>query len=63
VGCVARRLTAATATTVTERGPWRLLAGEKAQPIYDPQADPRGPDGGFEHADLLRERIDGTTGV
>jgi uncharacterized damage-inducible protein DinB len=100
----------------------RVLAGEKAPPIYDPQADPRGPDGGFDlaagatlpdalatwqaeiararehcaarsltdtgrfmdadvslrwiyvhlieeyarhngHADLLRERIDGTTGV
>jgi uncharacterized damage-inducible protein DinB len=100
----------------------RVLAGEQAPPIYDPQADPRGPDGGFElavgatladalaswhaevararghcaarsltdtgrfmdqdvnlrwiyvhmieeyarhngHADLLRERIDGTTGV
>jgi len=100
----------------------RVLAGEQAPPIYDPQADPRGPDGGFElaegttlrdalstwrteidrarehcadreladtgrfmeqdvnlrwiyvhmieeyarhngHADLVRERIDGTTGV
>jgi uncharacterized damage-inducible protein DinB len=100
----------------------RVLAGEQAPPIYDPQADPNGPDGGFElaknatlrdalatwraeidcarkhsagrsladtglfaeqdvnlrwiyvhmieeyarhngHADLLRERIDGTTGV
>jgi hypothetical protein len=100
----------------------RVFAGEQAPPIYDPQADPRGPDGGFElaegatlraalgtwraevtrarercagraltdtglfmdrdvnlrwiyvhmieeyarhngHADLLRERIDGTTGV
>ena len=100
----------------------RVLAGEQAPPIYGPQADPRGPDGGFElaegatlrdalatwraeitrarehcasraladtgrfrgqdvslrsiyvhmieeyarhngHADLLRERIDGTTGV
>jgi uncharacterized damage-inducible protein DinB len=100
----------------------RVLAGEPAPPIYDPQADPDGPDGGFElaegatlrdalatwraeiawagklcaerdladtgrflgqhvslrwiyvhmieeyarhngHADLLRERIDGTTGV
>ncbi len=100
----------------------RVLAGEQAPPIYDPQADPHGPDGGFElaegatlrealatwraeiararehcagraladtgrfmeqdvslrwiyvhmieeyarhngHADLLRERIDGTTGV
>ncbi|MGH3261692.1 MAG: DinB family protein [Trebonia sp.] len=100
----------------------RVLAGEQAPPIYDPEADPRGPDGGFDltggaslrdalatwgaeiasarrhcaelqlsgtgqfagqdvslrwiyvhmieeyarhngHADLLRERIDGTTGV
>jgi uncharacterized damage-inducible protein DinB len=100
----------------------RVLAGEQAPPIYDPQADPAGPDGGFEltegatlraalatwhaeiaharkhcaerdltdtgrflgqdvslrwiyvhmieeyarhngHADLLRERLDGTTGV
>ena len=100
----------------------RVLAAEQAPPIYDPQADPDGPDGGFElapdatlgdalaawhaeiararehcadrvladtgrfmgqdvslrwiyvhmieeyarhngHADLLRERIDGTTGV
>jgi len=100
----------------------RVLAGEQAPPIYDPQADPRGPDGGFDlaadatlrdalatwnteiararehcadraltdtgrfmeqdvnlrwiyvhmieeyarhngHADLVRERIDGTTGV
>ena len=100
----------------------RVLAGELAPPIYDPEGDPAGPDGGFElaedatlhdalatwreevsrarkhcadraladtghfmeqdvslrwiyvhmieeyarhngHADLLRERIDGTTGV
>ena len=100
----------------------RVLAGELAPPIYDSQADPRGPDGGFDlaagatladalatwqaeiararehcaarsltdtgrfmdadvslrwiyvhlieeyarhngHADLLRERIDGATGV
>ena len=100
----------------------RVLAGEQAPPIHDPQADPDGPDGGFElaadatlrdalatwhaeiasarahcagraladtgrfmgrdvslrwiyvhmieeyarhngHADLLRERIDGATGV
>ncbi|MFG2692793.1 DinB family protein [Kitasatospora sp. NPDC048407] len=100
----------------------RVLAGEQAPPIYDPEADPDGPDGGFDlaegatladalatwraeiartrelcaaraltdtgrfmdqdvslrwiyvhmieeyarhngHADLLRERIDGTTGV
>ncbi len=26
----------------------RVLAGEQAQPICDPQADPRDPDGGFE---------------
>ncbi|HEU5391207.1 MAG TPA: DinB family protein [Streptosporangiaceae bacterium] len=100
----------------------RVLAGEQAPPIYDPHADPDGPDGGFDlaqgatlsgalavwseeiararelcaarvltgtgrfmdqevslrwiyvhmieeyarhngHADLLRERIDGTVGV
>jgi uncharacterized damage-inducible protein DinB len=100
----------------------RVFGGEDAPPIYDPQADPSGPDGGFElvegaslsdalatwrdevalardqcadraladtgrfmeqdvslrwiyvhmieeyarhngHADLLRERIDGSTGV
>jgi uncharacterized damage-inducible protein DinB len=100
----------------------RVLAGEQAPPIYDPQADPDAPDGGFDlatdatlrdalatwraeiarsrqhcasrdladtgrflgqdvslrwiyvhmieeyarhngHADLLRERIDGATGV
>ncbi len=100
----------------------RIFAGEPAAPIYDPTADPAGPDGGFDlaagatladalvtwgtevdrgrelctareltdtarfmgqevslrwiyvhlieeyarhngHADLLRERIDGTTGV
>ena len=29
----------------------RVLAGEQAPPIYDPQADPRGPDGGFELAE------------
>ncbi len=29
----------------------RVLAGEQAPPIYDPQADPRGPDGGFELTD------------
>ena len=28
----------------------RVLAGEHAPPIYDPQADPRGPDGAFELA-------------
>jgi uncharacterized damage-inducible protein DinB len=100
----------------------RVFAGQDAPPIYDPQADPNGPDGGFDlaenatlnaalatwqeeiarardlcaaraltdtgrfmgqdvslrwiyvhlieeyarhngHADLIRERIDGTTGV
>jgi len=33
----------------------RVLAGEDAPPIYDPEADPNGPDGGFdlaEHATL-----------
>ena len=29
----------------------RIFAGETAPPIYDPQADPRGPDGGFEVAE------------
>jgi uncharacterized damage-inducible protein DinB len=28
----------------------RILAGEQVPPIYDPQADPQGPDGGFELA-------------
>jgi hypothetical protein len=28
----------------------RVFAGEQVPPIYDPQADPRGPDGGFELA-------------
>ena len=28
-----------------------MLAGEHAPPIYDPQADPNGPDGGFDLAD------------
>jgi len=28
----------------------RVLAGEQAPPIYDPEADPDGPDGGFEVA-------------
>jgi uncharacterized damage-inducible protein DinB len=28
----------------------RVFAGEQAPPIYDPQADPDGPDGGFELA-------------
>jgi uncharacterized damage-inducible protein DinB len=29
----------------------RVFAGEKAPPIYDPQADPDGSDGGFELAE------------
>jgi len=29
----------------------RVLAGEQAPPIYNPNADPRGPDGGFELAE------------
>ena len=29
----------------------RVLAGEHAPPIYDPQADPNGPDGGFDLAE------------
>ena len=29
----------------------RVLAGEPAPPIYDPQADPNGPDGGFDLAE------------
>jgi Protein of unknown function (DUF664) len=29
----------------------RVLAGEQAPPIYDPQPDPHGPDGGFELAE------------
>jgi hypothetical protein len=28
-----------------------VLAAEQAPPIYDPQADPRGPDGGFDLAE------------
>jgi Protein of unknown function (DUF664) len=28
----------------------RVFAGEQVPPIYDPQADPAGPDGGFELA-------------
>ena len=28
----------------------RVVAGEQVPPIYDPQADPDGPDGGFEVA-------------
>ncbi|GAA4901690.1 uncharacterized protein DUF664 [Stackebrandtia albiflava] len=28
----------------------RILAGEDAPPIHDPQADPEGPDGGFDVA-------------
>jgi uncharacterized damage-inducible protein DinB len=29
----------------------RVLAGQDAPPIYDPQADPNGPDGGFDLAE------------
>ncbi|MBF9070391.1 DinB family protein [Streptacidiphilus fuscans] len=29
----------------------RVFAGEQAPPIYDPHADPSGPDGGFELAE------------
>jgi uncharacterized damage-inducible protein DinB len=29
----------------------RVLAGEHAPPIYDPEADPDGPDGGFDLAE------------
>lgn len=29
----------------------RVLAGEQAPPIYDPEADPDGPDGGFDLAE------------
>jgi uncharacterized damage-inducible protein DinB len=29
----------------------RVLAGEHAPPIYDPEADPNGPDGGFDLAE------------
>jgi uncharacterized damage-inducible protein DinB len=29
----------------------RVLAGEQAPPIYDPRADPDGPDGGFDLAE------------
>ena len=29
----------------------RVLAGQGAPPIYDPQADPNGPDGGFDLAE------------
>ena len=47
----------------------RVLTGEDAAPIFDPTADPEATDGGWDltegvgHADLLRERIDGATGV
>ena len=34
----------------------RVLGGEQAQPIYDPQADPDGPDGGFELAEGAKLR-------
>lgn len=31
----------------------RVLVGEQVPPIYDPQADPEGPDGGFDlHEDI-----------
>jgi uncharacterized damage-inducible protein DinB len=37
----------------------RVFAGEQAPPIYDPEADPRGPDGGFDLADgaTLRDAL------
>jgi uncharacterized damage-inducible protein DinB len=37
----------------------RVLAGEQAPPIYDPQADPGGPDGGFDLAEgaTLRDAL------
>jgi hypothetical protein len=37
----------------------RVLAGEQAPPIYDPQADPDDPDGGFELAEgaTLRDAL------
>ena len=37
----------------------RVLAGEQAPPIYDPRADPDGPDGGFELAEdaTLRDAL------
>jgi uncharacterized damage-inducible protein DinB len=37
----------------------RVLAGEQAPPIYDPGADPDGPDGGFELAEgaTLRDAL------
>jgi hypothetical protein len=36
-----------------------VFAGEQAPPIYDPQADPRGPDGGFDLAEgaTLRDAL------
>jgi hypothetical protein len=33
-----------------------VLAGEQAPPIYDQEADPDGPDGGFELAEGARLR-------
>jgi Protein of unknown function (DUF664) len=36
----------------------RVLAGEQAPPIYDPRADPDGPDGGFE---LARPQVEAGT--
>lgn len=37
----------------------RVLAAEQAPPIYDPQADPHAPDGGFELAQgaILRDAL------
>lgn len=37
----------------------RVFAGEQALPIYDPQADPSGPDGGFDLAEsaALRDAL------
>ncbi|WP_104814448.1 DinB family protein [Kitasatospora sp. MMS16-BH015] len=37
----------------------RVFAGEQATPIYDPQADPSAPDGGFELAEgaTLRDAL------
>jgi uncharacterized damage-inducible protein DinB len=38
----------------------RVFAGEQAPSIYDPQADPRGPDGGFDLSEgaTLRAALD-----
>jgi uncharacterized damage-inducible protein DinB len=35
----------------------RVLAGEHAPPIYDPRADPRGPDGGFDLSEGATLRV------